>query len=132
MQFLTLYLVSVPIFVLLDLLWLGVLARDFYQTRLAALLGPVQWSAAVCFYLIFIAGLTYFATMPGVASGSLLRTALLGAGFGFVAYATYDLTNLATLRDWPLGLKVVDMAWGAVLGAAVASGAHVLVRTLPL
>jgi uncharacterized membrane protein len=119
--FLTLYAVSVPIFFLIDMLWLGVVARDFYQTRLGHLFGEVQWPAAIVFYLIFLAGLTLFAIYPGVLAGKVTTALLWGALFGFFTYATYDLTNLATLRDWPLMVTIVDIVWGTVLGAGVAS-----------
>ena len=119
-QFLTLYLISIPIFILFDLLWLGVVAKSFYQTRLGHLLGEVVWPPAIVFYLVFLVGLTYFATYPALDSG-LLRTALLGALFGFFTYATYDLTNHATLRDWPLAVTLVDIVWGTLLGAGVAT-----------
>lgn len=119
-NFLTLYLISIPIFVVLDLLWLGVIARDFYQTRLGHLLGEVMWLPAIIFYLVFLLGLTYFATYQAIDTG-LLRVALLGALFGFFTYATYDLTNHATMKDWPAIVTIVDIAWGTFLGGAVAT-----------
>jgi len=114
------YLVLVPIMLSFDLLWLGWLMRSFYQHNLSHLVGPgVVWPAAIIFYFVFTAGLVFFALMPGIASGSLTRTVLLGAAFAFFAYATYDLTNHATLRDWPLVVTVVDIAWGAFVGGAL-------------
>jgi len=81
----------------------------------------ISWPAAIVFYLVFLLGITYFATYPAVQEG--WRSALIvGALFGFFTYATYDLTNLATLRDWPLSLVVVDMIWGVLLGASVSAG----------
>lgn len=119
--FLTLYAISVPIFFLIDMLWLGLVARNFYHTQLGHLLGDVNWTAAIIFYLIFLVGLTFFAIYPATASGTIKTALLLGALFGFFTYATYDLTNLATLKDWPLSVTLVDMAWGAVLGASVSA-----------
>lgn len=114
------YLALVPLMVSLDLLWLGVIMRSFYQSNLSHLVGPgVVWGAALVFYPVFTAGLVFFALVPGVQSGSLLRTVLLGAAFAFFAYATYDLTNHAMLRDWPLAVTIVDIAWGAVVGAVL-------------
>ena len=124
--FTTLYALSVPIFFLIDMLWLGVIARDFYQTRLAGLLGDVNWVAAIIFYLIFLVGLTFFAIYPSVEARSLASALILGALFGFFTYATYDLTNLATLNDWPLTVALVDIVWGTVLGASVSAGTYVL------
>lgn len=118
--FLTLYAISVPIFFLIDMLWLGVVAKSFYQSRLGDLLGDVNWVAAMVFYLIFLVGLTIFATYPAVAKNSILTALIFGALFGFFTYATYDLTNLATLKDWPLSVVIVDIIWGTVLGGAVA------------
>lgn len=119
MQFIYLYALSVPIFFVIDMLWLGFVARNLYTQQIGHLLGPVNWIAAISFYLIFLVGLVYFAIQPGMA-GPLLRAIMLGALFGFFTYATYDLTNLATLKDWPLFITFVDMAWGTFLGGAVA------------
>lgn len=120
---LKLYLLTLPVFLALDLLWLGVLARRFYAEQLAAFLQPqVDGVAAFGFYLIYIVGLLFFAVRPALETGSLGKAVLLGALFGFFTYATYDLTNLATLRGWPVRVTVVDLAWGTVLGALV-SGA---------
>jgi len=117
--FLTLYFISVPLFFVIDLLWLGVIAKNIYQERLGHLLVEVNWLAAVIFYLIFLAGLTFFATYPAVLSGKLVTAILYGAFFGFVTYATYELTNLALVKDWPLSIVFIDIAWGTFLGAFV-------------
>lgn len=128
-QFITLYLISIPIFFLIDMVWLGVVARNFYVSRLGHLLGDVQWPAAIIFYLIFLVGLTVFVTYPAAAAGDIPRALLYGALFGFFTYATYDLTNLATLRDWPLSVTLVDMLWGTILGSAVSALTVYLART---
>lgn len=117
--FLLLYGISVPVFFLIDMIWLGVVARDFYQARLGSLLGEVNWIAAIIFYLVFLLGLTFFAMYPAASASLWTKAVLYGALFGFFTYATYDLTNLATLRDWPLSVTLVDMVWGTVLGATV-------------
>ena len=119
--FIALFTISIPIFVALDLLWLGVVAKSFYQSNLGYLLGDVNWFAAIVFYVVFLGGLTFFVTYPAVAKNSLLTAVTLGAVFGFVTYATYDLTNNATLRDWPVIVTIVDIVWGTVLGASVAA-----------
>jgi uncharacterized membrane protein len=115
------YLISVVVFFAIDMVWLGVIARNFYQTQLAHLLGPVNWTAAIIFYLLFLVGLMIFVTVPALERQSLTYALLFGALFGFFTYATYDLTNLATLKDWPLKVVLVDIVWGAVLSASVAS-----------
>ncbi len=118
--FASLYAISVPIFFAIDMLWLGFIASDFYRTRLAHLMGDINWTAAIIFYLVFLVGLTIFATYPAVMKGAWTHALIMGALFGFFTYATYDLTNLATLRDWPLSVAIVDMIWGTILGASVA------------
>lgn len=124
--FLTVYLISVPIFFVIDMLWLGVVARGFYQSQLGHLLGDINWTAAILFYFVYLVGLSYFATLPALERGSLVLALSAGALFGFFTYATYDLTNLSTIRDWPLLITIVDIAWGTVLGATVAAGTYLI------
>ena len=120
--YLKLYILTVPVFFVIDMLWLGFIAKGFYREKLNAFLSPtVNWPAAIIFYLLFIVGIIFFAVMPGKSKDSLLITAMYGALFGFFTYATYDLTNLATLKNWPLSVVVVDILWGMVLCAIVAS-----------
>jgi uncharacterized membrane protein len=115
-----LYLVTLAVFFLIDMAWLGLVAKNFYRQQLGALLSPkVNWPAAVLFYLLFIAGLQIFVIVPALAKGGALQALWQGAFFGLIAYATYDLTNLATLRDWPLLVTAVDLVWGAALGGLV-------------
>jgi uncharacterized membrane protein len=115
------YVAGLVAMAVIDGVWLAVIARNLYRDNLAHLLGDsTNWIAAVAFYLIYVAGVTFFATLPGVDEGSALTAAWRGALLGFFAYATYDLTNHATLREWPTIVTVVDMAWGAVLTAAIA------------
>ena len=115
-----LYLLTLAIFFLIDMIWLGLVAKNFYRQQLGGMLSPaVNWPAAILFYLLFIAGLLLFIVAPALQAGGALQALWRGAFFGLVAYATYDLTNLATLKDWPLPVTIVDLAWGAVLGGAV-------------
>ncbi len=126
-----LYLLTVPLFFAVDLLWLGVVAKNFYQNNLSHLLSPaVNWPAALIFYCAYIAGIILFAVKPGLDAASLVKAALWGALFGFFTYATYDLTNLATLRDWPLKVVVVDIVWGTLLCTLIASGGYLIGRWL--
>ncbi len=117
--FVTLYLMSVPVFFAIDMVWLGLVASNFYKSQLGSLMGDINWTAAIIFYLIFLVGLTFFAIYPAALKNSLITAAILGGLFGFFTYATYDLTNLATLKNWPLSVTIVDMVWGTVLGAVV-------------
>ena len=108
------------VFLLVDSVWLGVIAPDFYRRHIGFLLAETpDWTAAALFYLLFIAGLVVFAVRPGLRDASLLRAATRGAFFGLVTYATYDLTNTATVKDWPWIVTVVDLAWGSLLCSAV-------------
>jgi len=129
--YMKLYLLTIPIFFLIDLLWLGVIAKNLYQKNLAHLLSPtVNWPAAIVFYLVYIAGIILFAVKPGLDELSLSRTVVWAALFGFFTYATYDLTNLATLRDWPLKVVVIDIIWGTVLCSLVSIGSYQVGRWL--
>lgn len=114
--YLKLYALTIPVFFIIDLLWLGVIAKGFYRRNLEFIMSPqVNWAAAVIFYLVYITGIIFFAVRPAVNSGSLAQAAYLGALFGFFTYATYDLTNLATLKDWPIAVVMVDILWGICL-----------------
>ena len=120
--YLKLYLATVPVFFLIDMAWLGLVAKKFYQNKLEFILSDqVNWTAAIIFYLIFISGIILFAVSPALEAKSLGRAALLGGLFGFFTYATYDLTNLATIKDWPIAVVIVDIVWGFVLCSAVAT-----------
>ena len=128
---LKLYLLTVPIFFLLDMIWLGVIARGFYRRNLAFILSPdVNWPAAITFYLIYIVGILLFAVFPALERPSLMRALVWGGLYGFFTYATYDLTNLALIKEWPLKIVVVDILWGMVLCASVATSSFGIGRWL--
>jgi uncharacterized membrane protein len=125
------YLVALGVLAVLDALWLGVVSRDFYKARMGQLLlDQPLWSVAILFYLIHAAGIAVFAVPPAVTAGSWTAAVLYGALFGFCVYAAYDLTNLATLRGWSMGLSLVDLAWGAVVTAAATLAAYLAVRAV--
>lgn len=127
----TAYLVSLVTFVAIDLTWLGVMAPRFYKPTLSDIaLANVNLPPAILFYVLYPLGLVIFAVEPSLRSGSIGTTLLYGALFGFFTYATYDLTNQATLRNWTVALTVVDVAWGTVLGAVVAFVSTVAVTRL--
>lgn len=130
-QTVILYVLTLAVLFLVDMIWIGVVAKGFYRRHLGAFLSPkVVWPAAVLFYLLFIAGLLVFAVRPALARGEPLQALLLGGFLGLVAYATYDLTNLATFKGWPLAVTVVDLAWGTGLGAVVSWLSAVAARGL--
>jgi uncharacterized membrane protein len=113
----------------LDLLWLGVIARGWIAGQLGPLMREqILPAPAVLFYLLYAAGLGFFAVAPFLGSGDWMRAAMTGAFLGLVAYGTYDLTNLATLKNWPLPMVVVDMVWGAVLSGVSAAGGVMILK----
>ena len=119
--YLKLYLLTIPIFFLLDIIWLGYIAKGFYRRNLAFILSPdVNWPAAVIFYLVYIVGILFFAVVPAFERASLMRALVWGSLYGFFTYATYDLTNMALIEGWPMKIVVVDIIWGMVLCATVA------------
>lgn len=123
--YLKLYALTFVAFFVIDMLWLGLIAKGFYRKHLGYLMAPdVNWPAAIVFYLLFIAGILVFVVVPGLKAGSMGATVLRGALFGLITYATYDLTNLATVKNWPLAVTLVDMVWGSVLsGLTTLAGA---------
>jgi len=120
--YLKLYGVTLVSFLVIDLLWLGIVARSFYRSHLGFLMAPsTNWWAASVFYLLFVLGILFFVLVPSLEADSLGSVIMRGALYGLITYATYDLTNLATLQDWPLVLSIVDIAWGTVLAVATSS-----------
>lgn len=119
-MFVKLYLITLVAFFAIDMLWLGLIAKDLYARYLGYLMAEkVRWAAAIVFYLLFIAGLVVFVVQPAVQNGSWSEALVRGLFFGLVTYATYDLTNLATVRDWPFLITAVDLVWGTFLGGSV-------------
>ena len=119
-HYLKLYLATLLAFFAIDMVWLGFIAQPFYQKHLGYLLAPeVNWPAAILFYLLFILGVLVFVVVPGVNDGSLKGSLQRAFLYGLITYATYDLTNQATVKDWPVLVTVVDLAWGMTLSTAV-------------
>jgi uncharacterized membrane protein len=128
-----LYAIALPVFFVIDMIWLGLVAKNFYRGQIGFLMKTdFNWTAAILFYLLFIVGLVVFVIAPAVKSGSWTYALIFGALFGLITYATYDLTNLATLKDWPLMLTIVDMAWGAVLAASVSTVTYFIATKIGL
>ena len=131
--FLKLYSVAVVIFLIIDLIWLGVVARSFYQTQIGHLMRPtVNWAAAAAFYLLFVLGIVVLSVMPAIERQSLTHAIILGGLLGLVTYAAYDLTNLATLEGFPLKVALVDLVWGTVLCATVSTMTFLISKRLTL
>lgn len=123
------FLLTAVVFFAIDLVWLGLIAKSLYRKYLGALLSDtVNWSAAIIFYLIYIAGIFLFVISPSVEKQSVIRAAALGAAFGFIAYATYDLTNYATMKGFPVNIVLIDLAWGTCLTAMVSIAGYFITR----
>ena len=121
------YAGTAVVMIAIDLVWLGLIAKPWYQQGIGHLMAPEpNWLAGGLFYLLYPVGLLLFAVVPGLADAGWGKTALLGGLFGLFAYATYDLTNLATLRNWPLWLALLDMAWGTGVSAVAATAGRVV------
>ncbi len=121
-MFIKLYFIALPVFFIIDMVWLVLVAKKFYNKHLGFLMKTdINWYAAIIFYLLFIGGLVAFVISPAVEKHSLIHALFYGALFGLITYATYDLTNLATLKDWPLLVTIVDLVWGMVLSASVSA-----------
>lgn len=123
------YLGAGVVFLFLDLLWLGMVAKGFYARQLAGFLRESpDLTVAALFYLVYLGGVVFFAIQPAIQAQSWKVAALYGAILGLVAYGTYDMTNLATLRNWPMAMSFVDLAWGTALTAVSASAGYLLAR----
>ena len=123
------YVATLLVFFAIDIAWLGLVAKDFYAGQLGSLMAEkVRWGVALAFYASYIVGILIFASHHGLADGNLLKTPVYGGLFGFFCYATYDMTNLATLEGWPVKMVVVDILWGTVLTASCAVGGVWLTR----
>ncbi|MEL6226319.1 MAG: DUF2177 family protein [Pseudomonadota bacterium] len=131
MPYITAYLSTAIVFLAIDAVWLGIVATRFYRDALEHLISPnVNFAAAAGFYLVYCIGIVIFAVIPALKLGDWSHAALYGALFGFFCYATYDMTNLATLRDWPVIIVIVDVAWGTFLTGTAAVAGYFITRAL--
>lgn len=123
------WLATFLVMLVIDALWLGVVARSLYQQEMGGLMASQpRWMAALAFYLFYPVGLVIFAVRPALDRGGAGRAALLGGLFGFFAYGTYDMTNLAVVQNWPMALSFIDLAWGTAASAASAATGTVITR----
>lgn len=120
-MFLKLYTITLSILFVIDMIWLGLIAKNFYREQIGFLMKPnLSWPAVIIFYLLFAAALVIFVIAPALEKHQWHSALFLGALLGLTAYAAYDLTNFATIKNWPLAVTIVDMAWGMTLSAVVA------------
>lgn len=125
------YVATAVVFFGLDYVWLSRIAIGFYRRHIGdLLLATPNFAAAGLFYLFYIAGIVYFAVLPAVSGGGWLTALAGGALLGLIAYGTYDMTNLATLKDWSITVSIVDMAWGSFLTATAATAGYFAVTRL--
>lgn len=116
MSFVKLYVVSLIVFFVFDLFWLGIIAKNLYREQIGFLMAEeIRWFPAILFYCVYLAGLVFFAVLPALNEGSWISALLYGGFFGLVCYATYDLTNLATLKNWPTTIVIYDLLWGTFI-----------------
>lgn len=132
MAFLKATLLTLVSLAVLDGLWIGVFAKGFYKSTIGYLFGATpNWTAIVLFYLIYAAGVTFFVVAPALsAETSLIRTFLIGALLGLITYSAYNLTNQATIKDWPMVVTVVDLAWGTFMTGSAATIATLIARSI--
>lgn len=129
--YLKLYLLTIPVFFLIDMIWLGWISKEFYKNQIGHLMAEqANWVAGFIFYFLYIVGILFFAVRPGLEEGDMQITLLHGILFGFFTYATYDLTNWATLKDWPVKVVLADIAWGMFLCGTVATASFFIGRWL--
>lgn len=120
MNYLKMYIIAFIIFLAIDAIWLGLVAPKFYKAQIGHLMSEKpNLIAALIFYLLFIVGVVYFVINPAIEAQSITKVLVAGALFGFMTYATYDLTNLATLKDWPITVTIVDLIWGTSLSTLI-------------
>ncbi|SHM31369.1 DUF2177 family protein [Roseibium suaedae] len=131
MQYVIAYLTTAAVFLALDFIWLSKVATKFYFDRLGHLLmEKPNLAAAALFYAVYVVGLVIFAIGPAVSSGRMSTALVYGVLFGFFTYATYDMTNYATLRGWPVAVVVLDIAWGMVISGVSAVAGYYLTRLI--
>ncbi|MDD3452716.1 MAG: DUF2177 family protein [Bacilli bacterium] len=120
MNYVKMYFIALIVFVLIDGIWLLFISKNLYQKELGYLLSSnPNIIAAIIFYLLFLVGLIYFVINPGIKEDDIIKIVISGAFFGLITYATYDLTNLATIKNWPLKITIIDLIWGTTLSSVV-------------
>lgn len=125
------HLIVLLVFFAIDIFWLGFVAKKLYRKHLGFIMADkFNWPAAIIFYTIFIGGLMYFAIIPAIDQNSVMAAFTVGGIYGFFTYITYDMTNLATLKDWPLTISIIDIIWGTLLNSLTAGLSVYLILTL--
>ena len=130
-EYIKAYLITLVVFFGIDIIWLGVIAKDLYRNKIGFIMKDnFNMTAAFIFYMVFIIGLMFFVINRAVSLGSWQYALWGGMFFGLVTYATYDMTNLATLKDWPLSLTFIDIIWGSILNGATSLISYFIINSL--
>lgn len=133
MKYVFLYLITFVVFLAIDFIWLNFIAKNLYSTRIGHLLAEKpNLVPAFIFYLIFVVGIMIFAIIPGYETKNILKTISLGALFGLLTYSTYDLTNLATMRNWPVSVTIIDIIWGTSISVVTSTAGYYIATLLKL
>ena len=120
MNYIKMYIIAFFVFLIIDAVWLGIISKNLYKKELGHLMSKKpNFIAAGLFYLLFLVGLVYFVINPSIINNDLSKLFISSGLFGLITYATYDLTNLATLKDWPLKITIIDLLWGTTLSILV-------------
>lgn len=128
MKWIVYFSVTFIVFMGIDLIWLGFVAKNIYAKYLGYLMAPtINWVAAFVFYVIFNVGVLYFVIAPSLVDRDFMQLVIRAMLFGFVTYATYDLTNLATIRDWPITITIIDLIWGTTLSTSVSIISYLII-----
>lgn len=131
MNYIRNFFITFAVFMTIDLIWLGVVAKNLYNKYLGYIMTKnINWIAAVVFYMIFVGGLLMFVIYPALARDSIQYLILYGMAYGFITYATYDLTNLATLKDWPIEITIIDLIWGTTLSTLTSFFSYMIINKL--
>ena len=131
LKYILLYAGTLVIFLVIDFIWLNYVAKNLYANQIGHLLASKpNLIPALIFYLLFVVGVLVFAILPGIEAKSLGKTLILGALFGLLTYATYDLTNLATLKDWPLKVTIIDLIWGTSVSTVTSLAGYLIATKL--
>lgn len=131
MEIIKQYIVTMIVFFAIDIAWLGFIAKKLYRESLGYIMADsTNWPAAIIFYAMYIGGILFFVLNPALEKGSMNYAILVGALFGFITYATYDMTNLATLKDWPLKITIIDIIWGTSLNALTAGVSFYIIKMM--
>ncbi len=131
MKYILLYILTFLVFLAIDAVWLLVISKNLYSKEIGHLMAEkALLLPALIFYLLFVVGVLIFAVIPGYQAQSLSKTLMLGALFGLMTYATYDLTNLATLKDWPLKVTIIDIIWGTSLSTVTGLAGYYIAQLI--